>query len=107
MNKKLLYVLLTLVAVGSIGGYLYLNRCDEPDRKVTFIHQLRCAQAIAQDQASFKEELCQQQHGASDCELSNEDREIGYKLFVNKINTCAKASLEKDNLCTDKYVDVE
>ena len=102
MNKKL-YTLLALLLVGGLGYYLLAPRCKQPDEMSVLMLQLQCAQSL--DIPSLRAELCQQQYGNPVCELQETDRDAGSKLFLGKVNACAKAELKRTNMCTDKYED--
>jgi hypothetical protein len=102
MDKRL-YAIASILLIAAIG-YYFIPRCEQPDDMTVAMTQLRCAQGM--DVPALRAELCKQQHGVEDCQLEESDREAGGKLFLGRVNECAKAELKSNNKCTDKYEDL-
>jgi hypothetical protein len=95
---------LLIVAVAAIHYFFFYEKCKQPDEMSVLMLQLQCAQSL--DIPSLRAELCQQQYGNPVCELQETDRDAGSKLFLGKVNACARAELKRTNMCTDKYEDI-
>ena len=105
MEKKL-YAILALLIVGGIGLYLFFPRCQQPDEMMVAQTQLKCALLI--DVPALRAEVCQQLHGTPECQLAGqEDFDAALKLVNKKIDDCAKAALQAENKCIDKYEELQ
>lgn len=90
--------LLVILAV-ALGHYLFFYEpCKPLTDKDLFQEQVACWQAY--DKSNFKQLLCQELRGATDCELYEEiDGAAVEAIIVREVQPCVDKALKDKNFC--------
>lgn len=110
MNKKLLF---GLVAVVAIGAFIALNKqeskpdCAQPGLVEQMVIPQLCGQLVSVDMQlneDLQKELCKAVNKEAPCELAEEDKPAVIKLLDARFIGCQKALFAQRGVCTDKVV---
>lgn len=103
--KKLLLLLLGVVAVAFLWAVYNIKHCKQPDANQVFTASLDCALELARN-PDIREQACQEIKHQSNCQFDVNDFPA-IKAFVHRTGVeCTKKKMSETGFCTDKVEDL-